>query len=253
MADHVYTDQFYQYINEGSIRSARYMVPAILSKLQINISSMLDVGCGAGAWVKVWQENEVEAWGLDNDYVSRDSLLIDKDRFIPRDLVDSFRLEQQFDLVQSLEVAEHLPNQAAEPFVQSLCAHADIVVFSAAPPGQGGEYHINEQPYQYWRELFDKQDFQIYDIVRKQFRDYSDIEPCYRYNLFVFVRRSAHPEVHNALKEYAVAEDQMPMDISPPLFRLRKWVLSLLPVGFSTFLAVLKKNLVNLRRGIFRR
>lgn len=248
MADHIYSDQFYQYINEGSIRSARHMVPAILSKLPVRISTMLDVGCGAGAWVKVWQENQVDGWGLDNDYVSRDNLLIAQDRFLPRDLVDSFRLDRQFDLVQSLEVAEHLPKAAAGAFVESICAHTDIVVFSAAPPGQGGEYHVNEQPYQYWRELFDQQGFQIYDIVRRQFRDYPDIELCYRYNLFLFVRRSTHAIVHESLAEYRLADDQVPQDISPPLFRLRKKILSALPVGFSTYLAVLKKTLVNLKR-----
>ncbi|MDP6884692.1 MAG: hypothetical protein QF830_11185, partial [Rhodospirillales bacterium] len=43
----------------------------------------------------------------------------------------------------SLEVAEHLPPDAAETFVATLVAHGRLVLFSAAPPGQGGLNHVN--------------------------------------------------------------------------------------------------------------
>jgi hypothetical protein len=29
-----------------------------------------------------------------------------------------------------------------------------MVLFSAAPPGQGGEHHVNERTYEFWRGLF---------------------------------------------------------------------------------------------------
>jgi hypothetical protein len=38
---------------------------------------------------------------------------------------------------------------------------APVVVFSAAQPGQGGLGHVNEQPTDYWIDLFEKEG-QIY-------------------------------------------------------------------------------------------
>jgi hypothetical protein len=47
-------------------------------------------------------------------------------------------LDRRFDLVQSLEVAEHITPAASEAFVEDLARHAErFVLFSAAPPGKG--------------------------------------------------------------------------------------------------------------------
>jgi 2-polyprenyl-3-methyl-5-hydroxy-6-metoxy-1,4-benzoquinol methylase len=54
-------------------------------------------------------------------------------------------LGRAFDLVISLEVAEHLPESAADAFIDSLVRHGDVILFSAAIPFQGGHRHINEQ------------------------------------------------------------------------------------------------------------
>jgi hypothetical protein len=62
---------------------------------------------------------------------------------------------RRFDLVQSLEVGEHLPLSAAETLVDSLTTASDRVLFSAAVKGQGGEFHVNEQPLAFWQELFE--------------------------------------------------------------------------------------------------
>lgn len=51
---------------------------------------------------------------------------------------------------ESFEVAEHLRPEKAETFVETLTRHSDLVVMSAAPEGQGGDGHFNEQPPEYW-------------------------------------------------------------------------------------------------------
>ena len=56
-----------------------------------------------------------------------------------------------FDLVVSLEVAEHLPKECADIFVDSLVRLGPIILFSAAIPQAGGTCHINEQWPEYWR------------------------------------------------------------------------------------------------------
>ena len=131
---HVYSDDFYDYINVGALRSANRVAPILFDAFQP--TSVLDVGCGQGAWLSAWNAAGVEdACGVDGDYVNRDRFLADAARFTPADLTKPFDLNRRFDLVHSLEVAEHLPESAAATFVKSLVAHADIVVFSAARPG----------------------------------------------------------------------------------------------------------------------
>lgn len=57
--------------------------------------------------------------------------------------------------VFSLEVLEHMPESDADRAVEALCEWSNgTVVFSAAQPGQGGHGHVNEQPKDYWRRMF---------------------------------------------------------------------------------------------------
>ena len=70
------------------------------------------------------------------------------------DLEGEIVLDQRADVVISTEVAEHLPDTAADGYVKLLCSLSDIVVLTAAPPGQGGTGHVNEQPPEYWLEKF---------------------------------------------------------------------------------------------------
>jgi 2-polyprenyl-3-methyl-5-hydroxy-6-metoxy-1,4-benzoquinol methylase len=75
-------------------------------------------------------------------------------------------LDQKFDLVISLEVAEHLPKTAADVFVDSVVRHGDVILFSAAIPFQGGNGHVNEQWPGYWAEKFALRGFKTLDVIR---------------------------------------------------------------------------------------
>jgi hypothetical protein len=59
-----------------------------------------------------------------------------------------------FDLAICLEVAEHLPPEAAEGFIDSLTRLAPVVLFSAAITFQVGNQHLNGQWPDYWATLF---------------------------------------------------------------------------------------------------
>ena len=241
-----YDEGFYRYINQGATDSARAIIPALVAVLPVRIATVLDVGCGAGAWLREWKSVDARVLGLDGEYVRRDKLLIDGDEFATADLAEGFTLDERFDLVQSLEVAEHLPPESAEGFVASLCRHGDMVLFSAAPPGQGGENHLNEQPYDYWRALFQRQGFDMYDPVRGAVLARTEVKPWYRYNTFLFINRRSIPELHAALSVFRVPEGGKVADISPALYRFRKGLIRLLPVGAGTSLAILKKKLFGL-------
>src|SRR5258705_8862260 len=136
-ADPSYSREFYERHQAGMMNSAEQIVP-ILLKL-IAPRSVVDVGCGAGAWLSIWERHGVsDILGIDGDYVDRSFLQIPQEKFLPADLKQAVRIDRKFDLVVSLEVAEHLPSDCAEQFVDSLTSLGKGVLFSAAVPFQGG-------------------------------------------------------------------------------------------------------------------
>lgn len=234
---HVYTDTFFTYIEQGSFRSARRIAPLMTDLLKP--SSLVDVGCGRGAWAKVWGEaGPGEVHGVDGDYVDTQKLHIDPACFHKRDLSEPFDLGRRFDLVATLEVAEHLPPSTSAGFVDSLTRHGDQVLFSAAPPGQGGERHINERPLEFWRALFAERGYEVFDAVRPQIRDDAEIEPWYRYNTLLFVHRDAVERLPEAVKAAHVPQGCRLDDPSPPAWRLRRAVVRLMPRKMADWIAV---------------
>jgi len=180
-----YDQRFFDWVNFTAARSARHVISILIT--QIRPSNVLDVGCGQGAWLAVWRElGVIDVVGVDGGYVAQEALLIPREQFLARDLAERFCLDRRFDLVQSLEVAEHLAPQASADFVNSLCAHGDVVLFSAAQPGQGGEGHVNERSLSAWAREFARRGYVAFDFVRPQMKNNRSVDPWYRYNTIVF-------------------------------------------------------------------
>lgn len=95
------------------------------------------------------------------------------------DLTTSLKSDRLFDLVMSLEVAEHLDAKYAETFVDSLTNFGPVILFSAAVPFQGGEHHVNEQWPSYWEELFAKKGYVAVDAIRKHIWQNPEVEWWY--------------------------------------------------------------------------
>lgn len=183
-----YTTDFYDRIGEGSLESARVVVPLI--QAMFNATSVIDFGCGTGSWLKAFEENGAsDVQGLDFGEVAPEQLQIAPERFATMDLSERVDLGRRFDLAISLEVAEHLSEDAANQFVGNLVRHADIVVFSAAIPGQLGNGHINCQYPSYWAEIFSHHMYRCYDALRADIWERDEIPFWYRQNMVVFARR----------------------------------------------------------------
>lgn len=233
-----YDDLFFDYVDAGALRSARVFTRLLMP--EIRISSMADIGCGRGGWAAVWKEAGCpRAVGVDGDYVERETLKIPLEDFHAQDLDRPFDLGERFDLVQSLEVAEHLKPESSGDFVSTLTRHGNVVLFSAAVPGQGGTSHINERPLQFWRELFARHGFQAYDFVRPRVRDNHDVEPWYRYNTVVYASREGAGRLSPAVLAARVPEDQKLSEGGALSWRLRRAVVRFLPRPVVNRLAVL--------------
>lgn len=247
MPGHEYDRTFFRYIEVGARRSAEVIVPAVQEMLPI--ASMADIGCGRGVWVAEWRNRGVsDAVGVDGEYVDAASLVIPPDRFQPQDLCRPFFLGRRFDLVQCLEVGEHLPAASAGIFVDNLVGHGDVVLFSAAPPGQGGEHHINEQPPEYWRGMFAQRGYLAFDPLRPAIRGRTEVEPWYRYNTLLFVRQERCQELPPAVRNRAIPPGAPITEMAPIPWRVRKFILARLPQPTVTQISVAKHNVLNVSR-----
>jgi SAM-dependent methyltransferase len=165
--------------------------------------SVIDVGCGDGTWLSVFQELGVsDMVGLDGDYVDRRQLQIAQDQFRSIDLSSPFSFSRSFDLAMSLEVAEHLPPNSADGFVESLTRLAPVVLFSAAIPSQGGTHHLNEQWPGYWAGLFEARGYLPIDCIRARIWASKQVEWYYAQNLLLFVKASVVGENLSLRREY---------------------------------------------------
>jgi SAM-dependent methyltransferase len=184
----------------------------------LRFRSVLDVGCGVGIWLtEAAAMPEVkEVFGIDGPWLDRSKLLVDGAIVSQRDLEAEIDLGRQFDLVMSLEVAEHISPEAAPVFVKSLVRHSDAVLFSAAVPAQGGAHHVNEQWPSYWQRLFAEHDYVCVDVLRPNLWNDVGIGCWYRQNMLLFIRAetlSQSPE----LGRWAVS-GIVPALIHPDLF-----------------------------------
>ena len=182
-----YDSRFFTTQRASSFRSANVIVP-IINDL-IAPRSVCDVGCGVGTWLRAWSDLGVsQICGLDGDYVDQAQLMIEKQFFLRHDLRRTLPSIGTFDLVLSLEVAEHLPADRAESFIADLTTLAPVVLFSAAIPNQGGTNHINEQWQDYWADLFKARGFTAFDVVRPLIWNDERVDRWYSQNAILYCR-----------------------------------------------------------------
>jgi SAM-dependent methyltransferase len=185
-----YTASFFASRRAAALDSARVMVPWIIGLTGPH--SVIDVGCGTGTWASVFQRCGIDdVTGVDGAWVPQEQLEIPRERFLRVDFTKPIRLPRRYDLVVSLEVAEHLPIANAAQFVASLVSLGPLILFSAAAPQQGGVGHVNEQRPAYWIELFQATSYRCVDCVRGRFWDDAAVAPWYSQNAFFFVAEDA--------------------------------------------------------------
>lgn len=183
-----YDAKFYKDFRDLSYSSAKEVVPLILELMPLR--SVCDVGCGDGTWLRAFGEAGVtDLLGIDGEYVDEHLLRIPVANFVAMDLHHEISLPRSFDLVVSLEVAEHLPEDRAASFVRDLTRLARLTLFSAAIPGQGGRNHVNEQWQTYWTAMFGQHDYVVCDFLRPKIWRNRRIAYWYRQNALLFCDR----------------------------------------------------------------
>ncbi|WP_289027922.1 sulfotransferase domain-containing protein [uncultured Paraglaciecola sp.] len=190
----IYNDSFYDLQSKESFESALIVLTKLRELLAENIelSSVVDFGCGVGSWLAAAKQVSFETvLGTDGDYVSRDKLMISKHEFIANDLSKPSSIAlplEKCDLALTLEVAEHLPEDAADDFVTKITSMSDLILFSAAIPYQGGHGHVNENWLEYWEDKFKSNGYVAVDLLRPMLWNNKKVCWWYRQNLIVFIK-----------------------------------------------------------------
>jgi SAM-dependent methyltransferase len=186
----IYSQRYYQTLVEPYARkSVLHMAASIIGTF--HPQSVIDIGCGSGALLVALRKAGIhDLIGLD---ASTAGLEIAAARGLDTRLFDVtsdiWNENRQFDLAVSMETAEHLPKKSADRYIALLCSLAPIIVFTAAPPGQGGIGHRNEQPQSYWKDRFAAHGFQSMEKVVADWQQVwktAGVADFYTKNLIIF-------------------------------------------------------------------
>jgi SAM-dependent methyltransferase len=185
-----FDEQYFEWQAERAAVSARAVVPLLIEL--VRPSSVVDLGCGTGAWPQVFVEHGVEdVVGIDGPYIEPAQLRIPAERFVAADLSDPPELGRTFDLAITLEAVHYVPEERAPAIVAALASWAPVVYFSAAVPHQTGGPGLNRQWPAYWAELFAAEGLRCYDVFRPRLWEHPRVDWWYAQNGLLFARDGA--------------------------------------------------------------
>lgn len=122
--------------------------------------SVIDIGCASGLYLKPFLDRGIKVTGLDNAkaVISNEVLQIPRKNIELGDITQK-PPKAKADLALCIEVMEHIPASGANSGIRNISRASNLIIFSAAQPGQGGLGHINCQPPAFWQALFAQNGF----------------------------------------------------------------------------------------------
>lgn len=179
-----YDDWYYKEQYGNAFPAAMKVLPRLFEVIGVP-ESLVDLGCGSGAWCDAAIEYGVRrVVGLDGPWIearTRFSSGWDLKVCDLRD--DSPAIMERFDVALCLEVVEHVDRAHEAKIFKMLDDLSDTVLFSGAVLGQGGLNHVNEQPRSHWDSQMRRMGYSVaaFDVPR-------DIPFWYRDNIGLWVR-----------------------------------------------------------------
>lgn len=232
--------KYYDNINLISYNAAKIILNDLYKLYKFK--SVVDFGCGSGAWIKsAWEiDNNIKITGIDGHYV-KDLINFDKANIILQNLEYDISIKKH-DLAISLETAEHLSPGRAHTFVRDLCNASEMVFFSAAVDGHGGANHLNEQTQSYWIKIFSDHGYDPFIFInRKKYWFHKTFEKCPYYisGSFLFIKRNA--KQYKLFENFKIKDDFVPDIVHPNILRWRKDENFGVRKTFHKFIVSLKK------------
>jgi len=240
-----YSNKFYADVDSRANESANEILNVVNEYIDFSgLNVIVDIGCGSGAWLNAFLlKSKAKIYGYD----LIDSVAINENRFtnhlgnrinlITCDFEQSTSLNiPSADLGICLEVLEHLENETGKKIIEQMANSCDIVLFSAATPGQGGTGHINEKEHQYWLNQFKEKGFRVYDCVRPSLQKSTSTARYYALNTFLLVKSTKTTNKNLVNLETHLVTDEV-ADFRNNFERVQFYFLRLLPSNVVTQLS----------------
>ena len=189
----LYNDRFFRKRTKGKTIRWEIMFGECLRET-FQIESIVDFGCGLGTFLDgCLKSGAKKVMGFEYGYeLAKKYISPTVASFIQYGNVMEKIDCGKFDCAMSIEVAEHILPDKSDMFIQNLVDAGDkYIILTAAHPGQGGLWHINERPKQFWGDSIEKCGFKytqndttkfLKAIKSKRIK----IPRHIRYNLMVF-------------------------------------------------------------------
>ena len=116
----------------------------------LNIKSVVDIGCGLGYSTRYFQSKELLVTGIEGDENAISRSVFEGDLRKHDYNTGSCLVEKDsYDLAWCCEFVEHVEEKYVQNFLEDFkrCRH---VAMTYGRPGQGGYHHVNCQPQEYW-------------------------------------------------------------------------------------------------------
>jgi SAM-dependent methyltransferase len=146
-------DNLYPFAMESSMWNVTYQAEALgeWAWKTLRPASVIDIGCGPGCYLVPFKRHGCEILGVD---ACPTAGRVIPGNFERVDLRFPYTPPNRFDLALCIEVAEHLEAEWADVLIETLAGCTDTILFSAAVPGQPGQYHVNVQSPEFWLSKF---------------------------------------------------------------------------------------------------
>lgn len=155
-----------------------------LVKVFSDVKTIIDIGCGNGEYTKHFIQHKFECSGYDGCPITPEitnGVCKVQDFSVPVSL-------GTFDLVLSLEVGEHVPQQYEQIFIDNLTSHSTkYICISWGVVGQPGIGHVNCRNNDYIIEEMSKRDFEFDKSKSNILRKYSTF-PWFENTVMVFYK-----------------------------------------------------------------
>lgn len=196
----VYNETFYAKAVNSYASAKKYA--NILKEFYVP-KTVIDIGCGKGAWLKAFLDIGVQKCvGVDGNWNNQSSMIDEQIEFHSMDLEQPIRFDCKFDLAICVEVAEHLGADVEFNFVDSLTLLADVIIFGAAYIEQGGAGHINENYHTHWEYMFDGCGFDVFDCFRPRVWGDDEVDWWYQQNTFLYVKKDC--QLYKDIKQHVL-------------------------------------------------
>lgn len=172
-------------LNGGQSNSREMFINHARKKLEINIDSVIDVGCGNGDLLRSLIKS--------NGYTKLQGIEHPRYKFSPwhknlpvtyEDLShDKLDHNHRYDIAICNEVAEHINPKNVDIFLENLISLSDTIILGASLTRQPGDGHILCRPPSFWKKKFQELNYEQIDIFREleESSTRSEVYDCFVY------------------------------------------------------------------------